>query len=145
MPLSYTIYILDTSVIVKWFSSLDESEIEQARDIFLKLNQGIIGVVIPELLVYELTNALFKSKKLLPDEISSILGDFYTYPIKIEEINLKRIKSATELAYKCQITIYDAIFLALAKELSVPLVSANPRHHRSETDILVINLQDWEV
>jgi|SRR3989344_4312702 len=136
-------YILDTSVVVKWFSIAGELDLDKAHDIFSKLLQGFINVIVPDLLLYELSNALLKSKRLTDREINSLIEQFYRYPMSVEHVDLNRIKTANELAYKYDITVYDAIYLSLAKEFSASLVSANPKHHKPIPEAEVMNLKDW--
>lgn len=50
--------ILDTSVIFKWYVKKNESETVQADLILKKFIQGKEIIRIPDLLIYELTNAL---------------------------------------------------------------------------------------
>ena len=51
-------FVLDTSVILKWFSEAGESDLDRA----LQLRQSMLGrtvfFVVPDLLFYELANAL---------------------------------------------------------------------------------------
>ncbi|MDP2720826.1 MAG: type II toxin-antitoxin system VapC family toxin [bacterium] len=138
------LYILDTSIVVKWYSSDREADLDKAHDIFDELLQGFIDVIVPDLLIYELSNSLLKSKKLSDIEINEIIERFYSYLLSIKEVNSTRIKFANELAYQHEITTYDAIYLSLAKEFSAPLVSSNPRHHKSISQIQVINLTEWK-
>ncbi len=56
--LEMTGYVLDTSVIIKWFSTHGEEDLESA----LRLRDGLVSgnctAVVPDLLFYELANAL---------------------------------------------------------------------------------------
>lgn len=50
-------YVIDTSVAVKWFSE-DEDDAENAFRLRQMLLDGLCSITIPDLLIYELANAL---------------------------------------------------------------------------------------
>ena len=47
-------FVLDTSVIVKWFSE-DEDDAEHANKLRRQILEGLCGIIIPDLLFYNLT------------------------------------------------------------------------------------------
>ena len=55
-------YVLDSSVAIKWFSEEDDTDLAlKFREGFLK---GDIDIVVPDLQLYEIANALRFNKKL---------------------------------------------------------------------------------
>ncbi len=111
---------IDSSSIVKYFSR--EEGWEKIREYILD------GVVSLDLLVKETGNALWK--KILRNEISietakEILEDLAKgVAIKLED-QKKYLASALEIAVKNKITIYDALFIALAKSLNIELITSD--------------------
>ncbi len=53
--------VLDSSVIIKWFS--EEEETKKALELREKYINGEIVIAVPDLLVYEIANALRYDKK----------------------------------------------------------------------------------
>jgi len=51
-------FVLDTSVILKWFSQSIESDLDPALQLRQSMLEGIVFFVVPDLLFYELANAL---------------------------------------------------------------------------------------
>ena len=56
--------ILDTSVIFKWYVKKDEAGTAQADLILERFVVGAENIRVPDLLIYELSNALFFCKRL---------------------------------------------------------------------------------
>lgn len=120
--------VLDTSVVVKWFS--EEEGRELALDYLRQLQEGEVEIFLPELAKYELANALLKGKGLPFRLVDKVLGVFYSLPLNFVAENLQLAKESYQLAEKAGITYYDASFLSLAKDMNAALITANPRHQR---------------
>mgnify|MGYP001066445561 CR=1 FL=1 len=120
--------VLDTSVIVKWFSK--EKGSQEAKEYLRQLQQGKINIFLPELAKYELANALLKGKGLPVPVAKQALSLFYSLPINFVVETRLAAKSSYKLAQKLKITYYDACFLTLADRLKAILVTANPRHQK---------------
>jgi len=120
--------VLDTSVIVKWFS--EEKGSQEAKEYLRQLQQGKINIFLPELAKYELANALLKGKGLPVLVAEQALSLFYSLPINFVVETKLAAKLSYKLAQKLKITYYDACFLALADRLKAILVTANPRHQK---------------
>ena len=55
-------FIIDSSVIIKWFYEKNEEDLEQASYFYNKSKNGYDIIVAPDLLIYETLN-FFKNKK----------------------------------------------------------------------------------
>ena len=112
--------VIDSSALIKYFAK--EESWNKVRQYLLE------GVVTLELALKELGNALWK--KILRDEMDiniakTIIHDlYYNRPIKIIDQG-KYIDKALELSIKYKITIYDALFIALAKENGLELITSD--------------------
>ncbi|MBU1088463.1 type II toxin-antitoxin system VapC family toxin [Patescibacteria group bacterium] len=124
------IFVLDTSLIVKWFCK-GEKGCQKAADYFQQIISNQITVFLPELAKYELSNVLLKGKQLDYKEAKKILSDFFSLPINFISETKESILNSYKIAQKLNITLYDASFLFLAKSLNATLVTANPRHQKS--------------
>ena len=63
--------VLDASVVVKWFSTDNEQDYDKASFILQLIKNGDIELIIPDLLLYELGNALLKSKNFDIESLNS--------------------------------------------------------------------------
>ena len=51
-------FVLDTSVVLKWFSEFGKSDLHRALQLREGLLNGSVLLTVPELLFYEIANAL---------------------------------------------------------------------------------------
>lgn len=117
--------IVDASVIVKWF--VEENYFREARLLRDSYANGLIDIVVPSLMYYEVINALKYSGEFGEDElkeIAEILEDF-----QFTEFSLKGrfALRSIEIAMRKGLTIYDASYVALAYELNSELYTADEK------------------
>jgi predicted nucleic acid-binding protein len=112
--------VIDSSALVKYFSR--EENWEKIRDLMQE------GVITLDLAIKEIANSLWK--KVIKGEMDSnialkILRDLIEEkPIIIEDQN-KYLQEAFILAIRYKITIYDALFISLAKNLNKELITCD--------------------
>ena len=136
-------YVLDSSVIVKWFSFKEEEYVDKAAVILELYKENKIDIFIPELVIYEVSNALRYNKNFSSNEVREIIK--YLVNLELNTINLNShiIDEAIKYAYDDKITVYDAIFLVLSNVFKIPLVSANPKHYKLAEGRNIILLKDF--
>ncbi len=117
--------VLDTSVVVKWFSFADEKDLE--KSLMLRQehveNPGLF--VIPDLLYYELANALRYNPRFSLKDVAMAMDSLFKLNIETKSVSSESIRTAVSLAFEKNITVYDACFLALAQELDGVLITAD--------------------
>ena len=134
--------VVDSSVVVKWINSQNESNLQQA-DKLLKANQrGESKLYVPELTKYEVGNVLWK-KGLDRTTAKASLATLYSLPLYFITQDEIQAQETLEIALRNGITFYDASFIALAKYLNAPLITDNPKHQKKYTGITVIPLQNY--
>ncbi len=105
--------ILDASVLAKTFVKEDNSE--KAMELIDGYLKGEYSIIISELTIWEILNAL-KYHNAFPNEMLSKVGEaLYYYGFKIINLNLELIQKTIEIALENNITIYDATYLALTE------------------------------
>jgi len=112
--------VLDASAVVKWFVEEEESnEMRKIRDLYLK---GKVTVYVPSLLFIEFANALRSVKGLnLTDVVNAVKALNLLRLNVVSDLDI--LDRAVELAFKTGITVYDAIYVALAKITNSKLIT----------------------
>ena len=136
-------YILDSSVIVKWFSFEEEEYVDKAAVILELYKENKIDILIPELVIYEVSNALRYNKNFSSNEVREIIKYLVNLELNTISLNSHIIDEAIKYAYGNKITVYDAIFLVLSNVFKIPLVSANPKHHKITEGRNIVLLKDF--
>jgi predicted nucleic acid-binding protein len=136
--------VVDTSVIVKWF--LPEEDSEQAlllRDSYL---EGSLALIAPDLMLSELANVLWKRRDLIDKDTSLLmLGDLLALGIDIVPSE-GLVALAYSLAWQYDRTVYDSLYLALAKSKNCRMITADERLYNAVGASLpfVSWLREWQ-
>ena len=127
------LFVLDASVVIKWFSE------EEYTDVALKLrddfSKGNIELVVPDLIIYEVSNALRYNPDFDETDVADAVGTLFDIGISIIVPNRDVINSALNLAYEHKITVYDAYYVALAKEINFKLITADRKLYLKIKDL----------
>lgn len=122
--------VVDTSLALKWV--LDESDTPKAQALLTEWNGKAVNIFAPSLLVYELTNALYKKVRRGEIDQASVLeamkamtlvGISYEFSPNFA-ISTQAVKFATRLGLPAT---YDAHYLALAERKGCELWTADTR------------------
>ena len=131
-------YVLDASVVVKWFALANEEHIEKACALFNLIVERKIVFLAPELLVYELSNALWKGKKFNNHQLNEAMKAFYALNVELFSANMILLQKAHQIAADYDITIYDAVYVSLAELKECSLITANSKcFKRIQKDFVV--------
>lgn len=130
--------VLDTSVIMKWFS-MEESR-KQALKILNEVVKGRITLVEPELILYEMVNALWFGKRITIRKINRIVNEFTRLEPEIAPIDSNLLSTVLDLMNRFPITAYDASFIALANRNKIPLITADIKHHQKAFSEFIVPL-----
>ena len=122
--------ILDTSIVVKWFS--DEIDSQAARNLLEKHKKRTIKIIIPEIVALEVVNSLSLGAKFTAAYTNDALEDLYSLEIEMIPLSQKLLQKTLTLVDKYKIAAYDALFLALAQQRQIPLITADRKHHLKE-------------
>lgn len=136
--------IVDASVAFKWFLN-NEEDIDQALTI-LTLHQNEQNIIlVPDLLFYELANAWVTKTALTVKGIKTFLNDLQNINLKIGVVNFDLLNQAAVLSKKYKISLYDATYLALAKQKKCLLITADQKLIGKVNLPFVKLLQDYSV
>ncbi len=114
-------------MLIKWFHSDGESEIEQARALRLAHVTGELEAHVLDLALYEVGNVLVRALHWTATDVADQLDDLnaiFGPPLIMTPAWLRR---AAMLAHIHTLSFYDASWAATAIELGIPLISADRR------------------
>lgn len=136
-------YVVDSSVVIKWFSAKDEEDIEKALILRELHFQKRCEIIIPTLSFYEIGNALrynpFFDERDVEDAIESLSKMNLEFVPPDKEIG----KLAVNIAYQKDITFYDAYFISLAKTSDCQFITADYKCYEKVKDFdFIIRLKD---
>jgi predicted nucleic acid-binding protein len=118
-------FVLDTSVVLKWFSAFGESDLSKALRLREEMLEGTAVFVVPELLFYEMANALRYNPNLSAKDANEALDSILDVGFEVRRADKKTMQDAINIAFKYNITIYDAYFIALSRAEGKPLITAD--------------------
>ncbi|MBI2105489.1 type II toxin-antitoxin system VapC family toxin [Candidatus Woesearchaeota archaeon] len=117
--------VIDSSVVIKWFS--DEEDTKKALKIREDFLNGKNIIAVPDIQIYEIANALRYNKHITKEEVIKYADSLIDIGIIIVIPTAEIIKSSIEIAFEYNITIYDACFISLAKDLNFDFITADEK------------------
>jgi predicted nucleic acid-binding protein len=121
---------VDASVALKWYVQRGESDVTKAFRLLDAYGRGECVLQAPELLLWELANALALGRRLKPEDVSEALAHLQGLELDLRSLQWSTLKRAVEIATAADATVYDAYYLALALESGSVLVTADQRFLR---------------
>lgn len=114
--------VIDASVVVKWF--LEEEGSKEALQLREQHLAGKITLIVPELLFLEVLNAL-RYKGATQKKLAEANRALWDMQLHIEKMNSFLLEKACVLALEHNLSLYDALYLALALLYGCSLVTAD--------------------
>ncbi|MEM2945925.1 MAG: type II toxin-antitoxin system VapC family toxin [Thermoproteota archaeon] len=115
--------VLDASVVVKWFTKEEYSM--QALAVKTKYEAGEVDIVAPQLLIYEVVNALRYNPAFGSNELRRAVHDLEDMQITLYPFEADLAELTVEQAYRFGLSIYDAAYVALAFRLNSKYYTAD--------------------
>jgi predicted nucleic acid-binding protein len=118
-------YVVDASVIVKWFLHHQEADRERAlalRDLHIS---GRSKIYIPRLALLEVLNAIRFSPKGDEEDGETALETLQDLNLETKSADVNLLRKANAIAWTYKITIYDALYVALAEQVGYPFITAD--------------------
>ncbi len=116
----------DTSVVVKW---LRQGEILADHALALRSAyvDGRIQISVPALLVYELANVLRYKDELTTLQVGDAVRSLFDMGMEWVPPTAATMRRAVEIARQFDVTVYDAVFAAVAENSAAVFVTADER------------------
>jgi predicted nucleic acid-binding protein len=117
--------VADASVIVKLF--VNEVYTNKALELINDYASETIAIAVPSLLVYEVLNGVRfnTSKKFSSEELKKVAETIQEYNFTVMQPSQNLLEEAIKMSHKYSLTIYDAIYVALASIQNAVLYTAD--------------------
>ena len=117
--------VMDASVLIKFY--VPEILSDRAERLLAKVEKKDIDLLAPDLIYPEAGNILWKKqrlKELTRSEVEEITDAILSLPLKMEA-SKPLLPLALDIAIACGITVYDAIYVSLAKVYETTMITAD--------------------
>jgi predicted nucleic acid-binding protein len=125
--------VLDASVVLKWFHSDGEENVEAARALRSEFEAGELQVTAPPLLWLEVLNVAGRRWQWPPAELEQLAATLPALGFLIVEPALQAIARWTAQG----LTAYDAAYVAVAEQAGLVLVTDDREIQRRAPEIAV--------
>jgi predicted nucleic acid-binding protein len=137
--------VVDSSVVAKWI--LPEADSIQARRLITEVPMKGERLFVLDLALTEAANAIWKryhQRIITAEESRQLLSRLLQIPVHVQ-FSTHLLASALEIATRYDRTIYDALFVALARDLRLLGVTADePLWRAVNADFPdIVLLRDW--
>ena len=133
--------VLDASVIVKWFCREEYTDIAlKIRDRFFK---GDLNVIVPELMFYEVSNAIRYNPVFTKEDKNKIIDDLFSIGFNVVHSNRKILSTAMKLALETDTPIYDNVYHSVSRSEKCPFVTADKEYIKKANAQNLIFIEDW--
>jgi predicted nucleic acid-binding protein len=120
---AYPKYVVDASVVVKWFSRFEE-DIENSEKLLYSHVEGTSPLASSSLVLYEVCNALRFNPNFGKNDLLKAATSLHKLGLELVDFPEVR-ESAIALALSQDITIYDAVYIAVSQTHHIPLITAD--------------------
>ena len=126
--------VVDASVVVKWFKPDEKSP---QADFFLEEHlAGRTMIAVPTLMLYEVANALWASRRLRREEIEQALCLIADAHLTYIAPDISLMRASLAISEKMTLSVYDASYVALAQQMRCSLATADKKLFRNAKDFI---------
>lgn len=117
--------VVDASVAAKWFNIEELSDkAANVKDAHVK---GDIDLAAPIHLLYEVGNSIWRNKQLSDNDACDAISSIMRLGIQLIEPTVQRAQRAMQIARQVETSFYDAVYLQVAEEMKIPLLTADQK------------------
>ena len=119
--------VIDASVLMKFY--VPEILSDKAEELLARMEQGDTMLFAPDLIYPEVGNILWKKermKELTRPEVEEITDAIVSLPLKIES-SKPLLSLAMDIAIEYRITVYDAIYVSMARVYEIKMMTADKK------------------
>lgn len=116
--------VIDASIANKLVLPLEENH-NKVKEIFRKHAQAVEEIIVPDLVLYEIANTLATKSAIALNEITESLTIIYKANLHIYHCQEPEVKEAAKLAKKHGTSVYDMLYVVVAKKHNTTLITAD--------------------
>ena len=132
--------LLDTSVLLRLFHDHRDAHQRAADMIRDRWTRGRIELVLLDLSVYEFVNVLVRRLGKDEERAAADADALFDLGLPTASVDRDLARAAARLAAATRLSGYDAAFVAAARGLGIPLITADARITREAQDGDVLSL-----
>lgn len=146
IPAYHLGYVLDASVAVKWFAVTAETDRDRALSLRQRHVTGATRLAVPGSFALEVVNALRFSHRFGERELIRAVESMEALELEVYSIDYDLLRGTVAIASAYQLTLYDAVYVALAERRGLPLLTADEAlTQKMKGHSIVLRLRDMEV
>ena len=123
IPTYHAGYVVDASVLVKWF--MEEEDRDRALSLRELHTSGRSSLFVSELTFLEILNAIRYAPKATEEDGAEAVHVLENLHLQVKPTDFALQRKANAIAWAYKITIYDALYVALAEQLEYPLITSD--------------------
>ena len=117
--------VVDASVAAKWFTQHAEGDRAAALELLDRHRAGRCRLVLPEFGLLEIINAVRYSPRASEVDTAAAWSVLVDLALQVESLNPELTNRAIAVAWKYDLALYDAVYVALAELLEAPLITSD--------------------
>jgi predicted nucleic acid-binding protein len=138
-------YVVDASILVKWFLHQQDADRERALALRELHVSGRSTLFIPQLALLEVLNVVRFSPKAKEEDGELALEALQDLHLETKPLEPDLLRKANAIAWAYKITIYDALYVALAEQVGYPFITSDETMIRKLTGhSIVLPLRELE-
>lgn len=122
-------YVFDASVIGKWMLPAEREELHLEAQVWAeRYERGELSIIVPDLLWIEVASLLWKAvrnSRITKDEATMAIVELRERELTTIESTPGLLDAALDIALSYNTSVYDSIYVALAKKTNTLLITAD--------------------
>lgn len=123
-------YIVDASIALKWYYRKNEKDLEEAEKLYSFLWSEKEMLMAPELIVYEILNALRSKTDIAPEDVSLIISSIFQVLLLLDT-EKEFLENVFNNSRELNISYYDSIYVTFSEKYNAPLVTADKKLYKA--------------
>lgn len=120
-----TAFVVDTSVVIKWFHAEGESEVAESRALLAAHRDELVTAHVLDLGIYELGNVLLRSLRWAAADVADQIDDLLVICGPPLTAAPRWYRTAAQVGAEHSLSFNGAMFVAAAQHMQASLVSAD--------------------